>query len=334
MLKKIINYYRINEWYSSKIPLTMAMLLYVCRNVDPPLTDQHFLTCLLFFFAFWTCFFAFNYLFNDYVDLEKDREAGKVKVIQSVSPRITLLQLWLLFFISIVLCLLCFPDRPLVTVAAVVSYLLGMAYSANGIRLKERGIIGVIECSFAQRNTPILMLLVMMPIRPVVAVCWMCVVFINGLRYILVHQLLDKENDKKVGIQTFVTNHDLPFRELIVCFWVIELVLIAVLFRDMIFHAAGIAFIAVYVLFCLLNHIFIKKVLHQSYMFSFANLPLEDLYNVFLPIFLAVAYGAEHGYWWLIVATAAYLIVPLFQKTAMPMMCLWKLITRDISLTK
>ncbi|MEE1396878.1 UbiA family prenyltransferase [Ruminococcus sp.] len=334
MLKKIINYYRIDEWYSSKIPLAMAMLLYACRDADPTLSDQQFLSSFLFFFLFWVCFFAFNYLFNDYADLEKDREAGKVKVIQSVPPKVTLLNLCLLLIISIVLCLVFFLDRPLVAVVAVFSYLLGMAYSAKGIRLKEFGVIGVIECSFAQRNTPILILLVMVPVKPIAAICWMCIVFINGLRYILVHQLLDKENDKKVGIQTLVTSHDLPYKQLIVIFWVIELVLLVVLFKGTLFTAAGLIFVTVYALFCLLNHIFIKKVLHQSYMFSFANLPLEDLYNVFLPIILSVTYGLEHGYWWLIAAALVYLCIPIVQKTAMPMMCLFKLITTDISLFK
>lgn len=334
MLKKIVNYYRINEWYSSKIPLAMAMFLYVCIDVEPSLSDRQFLINFIFFFSFWICFFAFNYLFNDYVDLEKDREAGKVKEIQSVAPKVTLLHLCLLFAVSIALCLICFHDRPLVTVGALISYLLGIAYSAKGIRLKERGVIGVIECSFAQRNTPILMLLFMMPVKPMVSICWMCVVFINGLRYILVHQLLDKENDKKVGIQTLVTNHNLPFKQLIVTFWMIEMLLLVVLFRDMLFTVVGVIFIILYALLCLLNNIFIKKVLHQSYMFSFSNLPLEDLYNVFLPIFLAVSYGLEKGYWWLIILTVVYLCVPLVQKIAMPMMCLWKLITRDIRITK
>lgn len=334
MLKKIINYYRIDEWYSSKIPLTMAMLLYACRNAEPALSDWQFMSSFLFFFLFWVCFFAFNYLFNDFADLEKDQEAGKVKAIQSVSSKVTLLSLCFLLIISIVLCFVFFHDRPLVTVVAIISYLLGMAYSAKGIRLKERGVIGVIECSFAQRNTPILMLVVMMSVKPVAAICWMCIVFINGLRYILVHQLLDKENDKKVGIQTLVSSHNLPFRQIIIVFWVMELLLLCVLFRSALFTVSGLILVTVYALFCILNHIFIKKVLHQSYMFSFANLPLEDLYNVFLPIILSVTYGLEHEYWWLIATAFAYLCIPIVQKTTMPMMCLFKLITRDISLLK
>ena len=334
MVKKIVNYYRIKEWYSSKIPLAMAMLLYVCQNTAEVISKEQFVSHILFFFLFWTCFFAFNYLFNDYADLDKDKAAGKIKVIQSISPKITVLNLLLLFGISMTLCFIFFPNNLFVALIAFISYLLGMAYSAKGVRLKEKGAIGVIECSFAQRNMPVIMLLAMFDVDIVTFICWMCIVFSNGLRYILVHQLLDKANDEKVGIKTFVTQNKLPFKGLIVFFWLLEIMLIVVLFRNYIITKIGLILVSIYVLICVLNSIFIKKVLGESYMFSFANLPLEDLYNVFMPLILAVSYGLNNKYYWLIITAIVYLCIPLSQKFFMPLMCVWKIVTGNIKFTK
>lgn len=42
-MKKVVNYFRVDEWYSSKIPLAMAMLLYVCQNTSEVIPGEQFI---------------------------------------------------------------------------------------------------------------------------------------------------------------------------------------------------------------------------------------------------------------------------------------------------
>lgn len=325
-MKNILSYFRVPEWYDSKIPLAMTVCLYALVFEQQTIEKQNMIIFYAAYFIFCVIYFAVNYLINDYSDIEEDIKAGKKKVIQSVDRRITRLLL-IVLPIAAVFELFAATNYSIATlVMSIVVYLLGISYSVKGIRMKERGIWGLIFSSFAQRNTPVLITFSFLNMRIDHFICWMLVCFVNGLRYILIHQYQDMENDKKVGIHTFVSDRNLSIKKGIFIAIIIELLALFWLFvneweEDLII---GIIYAGI----CFLNWRFTEKVLHVSYFYSYACVPMEDLYNVFIPLILSVVYAVNSGYYLLLAVSILYLVVPFCKKTYMPVMSFWKLVHR------
>ena len=327
-MKKVIEFFRIKEWYSSKIPLAMTIYLYeLCtQQIFPSAYD--FLMSYGGYFIFFFCYFAFNYLINDYADFEADKIAGKIKVIHTVRKNTVLLCLILTFLIGCLTLWSIYAMKFSLILMSLAVYFLGASYS-TGLRLKEKGIWGVIVSSFAQRNSPILILMLLIPMNWKDIVCWMILVFINGLRYILIHQHIDKENDRKSGIHTFVSDHNYSIKGAIIFSLIIETIVLFILMRSYIKTIFFWIFLFVYLAICILNFLFVNKVAKSSYFFSYVNVPYEDLYNVFLPFIFTFLYSQKSHLYGLLIVTICYLIVPFCKKMGMPVMSLWKLITHD-----
>lgn len=328
-MKKIFLYFRTSEWYDSKIPLAMCVGLYTLLYEPQILEKRDLILWYIAYFLFCIIYFAFNYLFNDYSDLEEDRRAGKEKAIHSVDRRWTLLILCILPVLG-VLELFAATGRHWTTLlVSLVCYVLGMSYSAKGIRMKERGIWGLVFSAFAQRNTPVLITFSFLHMRMDHFICWMAVCFVNGLRYILIHQYIDRENDKKVGIHTFVLDRNISIKKGIWCSLAVETLSVIWLFAGewKVMAVTGV----IYAVVCILNWNFTEKVLKASYFYSYACVPLEDLYNVFMPLLLTCGYAVKSGYYLLIPLTVLYLIAPLCRKIYMPMMSVWKMLHGEMS---
>lgn len=326
-MKSVLSYFRVPEWYDSKIPLAMAVCLYAMVFEPQTIRKQNMIMWYAAYFVFCVTYFAVNYLINDYSDIEEDRNAGKRKVIQSVDPRMTLFLL-IVLPIGSVFELFAASNYSIFTFAMSVGvYLLGISYSVKGIRMKERGIWGLIFSSFAQRNTPVLITFSFLNMRLDHFTCWMLLCFVNGLRYILIHQYQDMENDEKVGIHTYVLDRNVSIKKGIFTFIIIELLALIWLFADEweVILIAGIVYLGI----CFLNWRFTEKVLHVSYFYSYACVPMEDLYNVFIPLMLSVVYVVNSGYYLLLVVSILYLIVPFCKKIYMPAMSFWKLVHRN-----
>lgn len=327
-MKNVLLYFRVSEWYDSKIPLAMATGLYALLYEQQTLEKQNLIIWYVAYFAFCVIYFAFNYLLNDYSDIEEDLKAGKKKTIQSVDRRYTFLVLLILPVIGTLELFVVTGCNLTVLSVSIIVYFLGISYSAKGIRMKERGIWGLIFSAFAQRNTPVLITFSFLYMRFDHFICWMLICFVNGIRYILIHQYIDRENDKKAGIHTFVLDKNLSIKKGIWCSMVLETVsviwLFAVEWKVMV--VVGIIYIGI----CILDRKFTENVLKESYFYSYACVPLEDLYNVFIPLFLTCGYAVKSGYFFLIPLSVFYLIVPLCKKIYMPMMAVWKILHQEM----
>lgn len=328
-MKNILLYFRASEWYDSKIPLAMAIGLYAFLYESQTLEKRNLIMWYVAYFVFCVIYFAFNYLFNDYSDMEADLKAEKKKVIQNVNRRYTLMVLSVLPVIGTLELFIATGYNLATLIVSIVVYFLGMSYSAKGIRMKEKGIWGLVVSAFAQRNTPVLIIFSFLSMRLDHFICWMLISFVNGIRYILIHQYIDRENDKKTGIHTFVSDRNISIKKGIWCSLVLETVSVIWLFlvEWNMMVVVGILYIGI----CILNWKFTENVLKESYFYSYACVPLEDLYNVFIPLLLTCGYALESGYYLLIPLSALYLAVPFCKKIYMPMMSLWKILHREMS---
>jgi 4-hydroxybenzoate polyprenyltransferase/flavin-dependent dehydrogenase len=84
-----------------------------------------------------------------------------------------------------------------------ITLLLGLGYSLPGLRLKERGVLGLIAAAALQR-LPVFVLMVEWPPRsPGLAVALGAWLFALGLVFILEHQLEDLDADRRAGVRTW-----------------------------------------------------------------------------------------------------------------------------------
>jgi 4-hydroxybenzoate polyprenyltransferase len=81
---------------------------------------------------------------------------------------------------------------------------LAAGYSLRPLRLKERGLLGVLAAATAQRVAPGLVAVGVFHAATPGVWLFLAAVGLHGVRYILFHQLADAWNDFWTGVQTFV----------------------------------------------------------------------------------------------------------------------------------
>ena len=298
----------------------MSVFLYAVVQEGGVKNQGEFLSEYSVFFLFFATYYAFNYLINDYFDKEADRKAGKPKVIQSVPDRVTLLALSALFLLGTVSLWIREEYAPKMIAVSLLVYLLGISYSVKGLRMKERGLWGLTVSAFAQRNSPVLLASVMKNMDLLSFWLWMTISFANGLRYILIHQLLDRENDRKAGLHTFVSDKRAGISAAVLTCFFLEILSLLLLFWRVLSVPLTWVLIASYLSLCVLNADFLTHVTKQSWLYSFGNVPLEDFYNLFLPLILTAALSCASDMYGLLLVTVIYLFPTMRRKLGMPFM--------------
>jgi 4-hydroxybenzoate polyprenyltransferase len=193
---------RWKDWGYSKIPpFFTAGFLFLLTNKLPAAQS-------LFRFGAWllfcAAFLAFGYGVNDFADRDADRRAGKPNAMLGLGTASAVAWLLALIALSIVGLIPYLADWRLVTTVAC-SYAAGFAYSVPPFRLKERGVAGLVSCAVAQRSLPVLVGAALFGRFD--RHLWLyCALFtLVGLRWILLHQVIDAHHDETSGVQTFVT---------------------------------------------------------------------------------------------------------------------------------
>lgn len=204
---------RAREWWSYKIPplLAIAYALMLLSGGDAGTAVARLAATLTSIIAVA----AYGYVINDCFDIESDRRAGKTN-------RMAGLAVWQRSGIVATILFVGWAPAAWVgysTVACILlamDFLLPTIYSMPPIRLKERGILGVISDASAAHLVPTLFLAAVFLASPdartsenllfaAMAAVWYSIV---GLRGILNHQILDREADIASGVTTMVTAMD------------------------------------------------------------------------------------------------------------------------------
>ena len=202
LIDSIASFIRWAEWYDSKIPPVVGWLYYAIYKNGGSVHDGLPVALVVFVVSF----FAYGYVLNDYSDIDVDRKAGKKKIIANL-PRskakliIAVIALIGLFSLSP------YYSQPSVIITVLGAYILATSYSLPPLRLKEKGIWGVVVASAAQRISPLLVGMSVLGLYDLVSVLWLLFNFGIGVRYILIHQYKDIENDIRSGVSTFAIQH-------------------------------------------------------------------------------------------------------------------------------
>lgn len=290
-MKKIVSYLRIEEWLSSKVTFMVGILLYFAYINHSKTEDmvQNFIA----FFLYTSMFLAISYVANDLSDLEIDKKVGKKKVIASM-PKWAI---WTSFVIMAVVgncyILICAKSKWLCLIIMVVTYFLGLAYSTLGIRFKERGLLGLMECAFAQKYMPLVMIVCLENISGFlvsILIAWMTVSFVDGLRYIVIHQVIDLKNDIISGVNTYVVEKKGNYKKVLVSFyiaeWIAVMALILPLWIRQPIATGGFVVVNIVLEYCI--YMVIQKYAGKDIFLSYDSVPLEAFLNILFPILTAV----------------------------------------------
>ncbi len=191
---------RWRDWFQSKLPFITAGALLLVPPDERPLTIVEMMVTV----AFWA---AFGYGVNDIADRPADGRAGKANQAAQIS--IASRTLFLMFTAggAVTVCLVWASDAaaPAFVVAGLV---MALAYSVRPIRLKERGVWGLLTAAVAQWSLPILAVSAAQPggwLRPL---AWLlsALGLAIGLRWMAVHQLQDAAADRRADVRTYASS--------------------------------------------------------------------------------------------------------------------------------
>ncbi|MBV1708946.1 MAG: UbiA family prenyltransferase [Erysipelothrix sp.] len=288
-ISNIHKYLRVNDWLDSKIPFMLASLIYFYLDNPNRGTFAEFTITFTSYLVYLFMFLSFSYVINDYSDIAVDKAAGKSKLIFNMSKNRIHQSLILLVILGCVPMFFIVSDKLTYIAISVLIYFFGAAYSIHRFRFKEKGILGLIECSTAQKCLPLLPILLIEQVSYLSFLIIIGISFINGLRYILIHQVLDFDNDLKTGVKTFVNSGGNHYNTAIKTALIFELILIFALLSDSVLvNPFFISVMILYAIFEIILAIVVVKYLNIDLLSSFTAVPLESFYNVFLPFILAV----------------------------------------------
>lgn len=322
-MKKILAFIRAPEWSHSKIPVLLAVPLYYFALYPQTLTFGYQLKMLAVYFAFASLYGAFGYAINDFSDIEADKAAGKEKLIFAMAPGQALLAIIGLAVLGLIPFLLMGLNWTLVTIL-LVAYLLAASYSLKPLRLKERGGLGLLTAALTQRCMPLLVLLPLLDIPVGLLFLWVALGMLTGLRYILVHQILDSQSDLKTGIRTFaLENGDLAVLLVYLVLAIELMVLVRILLPLLLGRSWILLVLAIYLLKTAAVWLALNRYVGQSFILSFHHAPLEDFYNIYLVLILLMVLVAADPRWlWILLATLLYLVPAILDKLGLPLLYL------------
>lgn len=199
---------RADNWIYSKIPPLLAVGYAIAIVGEISFVSAFGRLFLLFVSIFSVA--AYGHVFNDIFDIEQDAAIGK-KNAMSVAPPLWRISYCLFFIISGFIPLLLLDSGAISTFLLIVNYLLPTLYSVPHIRLKERGLPGILADALAAHTVPTLFIAFSLMSEKTPShrlILWIALSasiwgLFAGLRGIIVHQVLDRQNDRRANVMTF-----------------------------------------------------------------------------------------------------------------------------------
>jgi len=301
---------RTTDWWEPKITLVISiglLAIYLYGN-EVSYSVIGFLFLLLLSISVGAVYVS---LINDFTDLEDDFKAGKKNKLQSFSR---LKQLLLIFtsaaiILSFAYLFWSYGIGSRFLVGAMVVYTL---YSFPPIRLKKRGLWGVLADAFGAHVFPAMGIFALLSEFLIQSVDWTALISIGfwsliyGVRGILSHQYLDLEYDKSVGVKTFATRFSIDKIKRVE--WPLLLLEVIALVGFLIYLELYflIFLLCIYYLYILLldlrfgiRHVALLHPIHPNW-----NVLMATYYQLLLPVGLLGMLGVLHPW--------VYLLIPAF----------------------
>lgn len=301
---KILKVIRSAEWWEYKLPplLAIGYATTIKSNGDLLEVRSH----LLFLFFSLVIGAIYVSIINDITDIKIDRLSGKKNRMSNLSD----FWHWILPISCISIGVACgkhmFPDKLSILMYSIpwISFSL---YSFKPVRLKEKGIFGVLaDASGSHIFTSLLMISsISFVLKHPLNWFWFIITGIwalcYGLRGILWHQFHDRKNDIRANVNTFAV-HVFPAKFKLTQTMIFSIEVGSIL--AMLFYLnllAPVLFLLAYLFLAIIRSAFLKY--KAVIILSPSNEPyhilMADYYQVFFPIALIVTAAIENPYIWI-----------------------------------
>ena len=203
---------RFGNWWTHKIPPLLLVVYIELIRRHASLGASVAAICVVLFCV--SCVAAYGHVVNDWCDITDDQRAGKPNAMRDVAVgRRAALSVGLVLagFAGLAPFANAWPAR----IVLAVNYLWPTLYSIPGVRLKERGILGVLSDAAGSHITPTLFafaavsVFVRAPGNVAVLAAVLVWATVLGIKGILHHQIADRANDETAGVATFARGLDL-----------------------------------------------------------------------------------------------------------------------------
>src|SRR5690606_12825170 len=230
---KVVKTIRAAEWWEYKLPPILAIAYATSLFSDVPLYELT--PFYLFYLASLVIGAIYVSFINDITDIDADLAAGKLNRMVGIPATWR----WLFPFgcavIGLVFGYFMWPDV-LTVILYSMAWIAFSLYSIPPFRFKNRGVLGPLCDACGAHLFPTLTILsgISYVSGQTVDFHWFAVVgvwaFSFGLRGILWHQYLDRENDINAGIRTFATQVDTAvFKPVAIAVFSIEILAFAMM---------------------------------------------------------------------------------------------------------
>ena len=290
---------RWQEWYDSKVPLFFICFYYLCLVESPP--NNQVLPKFAIVTGFACLYLAFGYYINDFSDRECDSRAGRKKLIAHLPGPIVIGSLCLLGLAGMAIPFTQIRDYPLAVWLAGVAYFFAIFYSMPPIRFKERGAWGVVVSATAQRSLPMLFVFAVFDHFTLDTWLFFLLFCLIGIRWILVHQLIDLKNDLETGTRTFAVElgHKRTKHFLYGLTFPLELIFLATLWGWFIIRNPSLWMLPLgYLIIVAINWVLWKGIDTPYSFASYGRMPLSDFYYAYWPLALATVLALQRPVFW------------------------------------
>lgn len=303
--------FRFKDWWWSKTVLLMGTVYLLTFWFG--ISFERFVPLALLFLCTIMGFASIGYLLNDLFDIKQDMLAGKKNSLAG-KPVIFILMLFLFSLAFVFLPWLYLPADRFSYSMIVFQLLLFVVYSAPPIRLKERGVAGIIADSLYAHGVPPILAAYTFSMaidRPFLGykLLWLFAwQFASGVRNILMHQSEDIAADIRSGSRNFAMGFShagflFSIKYLIITEIIFSLAFFVFLSLDNPFFV--LCAFSILSISAVAAHLFYKQglsaMLHSTWRY-FPNI----LYEKWLPsIFLLMAISAERLFIWVLLVHLA-----------------------------
>ena len=288
-IRDFFHFTRAYQWYPGKIPLMLGFVLTMLLSVPG---SQHGFIWVLAAYILTILYLAAAYMINNIADKEQDRIANKKIGLEDWSQRKRAIPV-------IIFSALCLGGGilllPVLAVFAMIGcYILAWCYSFPP-RFKEHALWGPILCPIAQIPAPALVVAVAWGTLPMPALIYLLIVYFYFLRMLLVHHLLDYENDRITGTYTTAIALGVPATKRLVQLTFVLEMFCTILFLILVV-CAGLPKILLISLVWPLFLVILRWIRREPVQLdSYSYIPLADVHESLIPLILAIGIAMNEG---------------------------------------
>lgn len=188
-------------WLDSDMHICLLALAYSILTLK--IFDHGFVMQILTLLVCLVLGLASGSLINDYCDMPYDKLSGKKRTIYQV-PRL-LIAILVVTLVSLnYVIIIFFIKQPVFAIISIVGYFLATFYSAPPIRLKERGVLGVLCNALMEKAIPVALVFSYFHYFHLDTLFFIILCFILQAEVIIHHQILDYEADSRTQTRTLV----------------------------------------------------------------------------------------------------------------------------------